>query len=301
MARGNSIDITDLRSGKLVALRRTEEKKNGSYMWLCRCDCGNETLVSAIRIRRGTVKSCGCARKGSHTRDLAGQQFGRLTALYRLDERRGSCYLWHCRCDCGNEVDVSVNSLTTGNTTSCGCAKREALAKKALDITGQKFGRLTAIRPLPKRVGRSVVWHCRCDCGNEANIPYNSLVTGNTQSCGCMRREHPAPPLHYVDGTCVEMIGKRKPRRDNTTGHTGVIRTGTGWHAQITFKKKTYHLGTYSQIEDAVRAREAAEKELHGSFLKRYIIENTDVDINLLNRNGERETESDTQAPAGFE
>lgn len=37
---------------------------------------------------------------------------------------------WHCKCDCGNEVDVITNSLTSGNTTSCGATIHK---KKHLD------------------------------------------------------------------------------------------------------------------------------------------------------------------------
>lgn len=45
-------------------------------------------------------------------RDLSGQKFGRLTALYPAEKRdkRGSVY-WHCKCECGNEVDVSLSGL----------------------------------------------------------------------------------------------------------------------------------------------------------------------------------------------
>ena len=299
MSRGKNIDITGMRSGKLVAVKRSDVKQGGSYLWLCRCDCGNETLVVPNKIKNGFTRSCGCSRKGRRVRDLTGQRFGRLTALYRLHERRGTCYLWRCRCDCGNEIDLPVHSLTSGNTTSCGCAKREALQKRALDISGKRFGRLTAIRPLPEREAGSVVWRCRCDCGNEIDLPYNSLASGNTQSCGCIRREHEAPPLHYVDGTCVEMLGSRKLRRDNTSGHTGVIRTSSGWHAQISFKKKTYHLGTYSRIEDAIKAREAAEQELHGLFLEWYYGESAAPEKPARTIPGEAETGVRPAAAAG--
>lgn len=270
MAGGKMIDITGVRSGRLVAVRRTEHKQSGNYLWLCRCDCGNETLVIPGKILRGTTRSCGCSRKGMGAVDLTGQRFGRLTALYRLEEMRGSCYVWHCKCDCGQEVDIPVNALTSGNTKSCGCAKRDALHSRANDISGRRFGRLTAVEPLEEREAGSVVWLCRCDCGNETRVPYNSLVSGNTKSCGCLRSEHEAPPLHFVDGTCVEMLTRKKLRRDNTSGHTGVVKTATGWHAQISFKKKTYHLGTYARLEDAIKAREQAEEELHGSFLEWY-------------------------------
>ena len=56
--------------------------------------------------------------------DLTGMRFGRLLAEYRTDKRdyKGSV-CWHCRCDCGNEVDVSADGLRTGNNLSCGCLK----------------------------------------------------------------------------------------------------------------------------------------------------------------------------------
>ncbi len=58
--------------------------------------------------------------------DVAGQRFHRLTALYRLDARdKNGSVIWHCRCDCGREVDVSYNNLRYSNQRSCGCRRRE--------------------------------------------------------------------------------------------------------------------------------------------------------------------------------
>ena len=56
--------------------------------------------------------------------NLAGNRYGQLTALKRVkgDSRYAT---WECRCDCGNEVDVSVSSLNNGNNKSCGCLKKE--------------------------------------------------------------------------------------------------------------------------------------------------------------------------------
>jgi hypothetical protein len=57
-----------------------------------------------------------------------------------------------------------------------------------VDITGQRFGRLTAI----KRIGtkqRSVLWLCECDCGNLFHAVARSLRSGNTKSCGCIHSE----------------------------------------------------------------------------------------------------------------
>ncbi len=35
-----------------------------------------------------------------------------------------------------------------------------------------------------------MIWHCRCDCGNEVDVSYNSLMYANQKSCGCQRKEH---------------------------------------------------------------------------------------------------------------
>lgn len=58
-------------------------------------------------------------------RDLAGQRFGRLLVLYDTGERKNGKVIWHCRCDCGNEVNIRSGNLISGNTTSCGCYNRE--------------------------------------------------------------------------------------------------------------------------------------------------------------------------------
>lgn len=61
------------------------------------------------------------------------------------------------------------------------------------DISGQKFGRLTAIRrlefrPKPCGGGRSI-WLCSCNCGGETKVAVTDLRAGRRVSCGCLRRE----------------------------------------------------------------------------------------------------------------
>ena len=62
-------------------------------------------------------------------KDLAGQRFGRLMVLYDTGERRNKKVVWHCQCDCGNELDVRSNSLVSVRTTSCGCYRRQRTAE----------------------------------------------------------------------------------------------------------------------------------------------------------------------------
>lgn len=70
---------------------------------------------------------------------------------------------------------------------------------KGKDLTGQRFGKLIAIRPTEKRAyGGNIVWECKCDCGNICYVSTGDLRSGNTSSCGCIWNRKP-----------LELVGKR--------------------------------------------------------------------------------------------
>ena len=77
----------------------------------------------------------------------------------------------------------------------CGAQRRGgcelAMPRIDLAIAGKKFWRLTAIAPVSSahRGDRVTVWTCRCDCGNAVEVGRNHLLSGNTRSCGCLRKE----------------------------------------------------------------------------------------------------------------
>ena len=112
--------------------------------------------------------------------DLTGQRFGRLTAIRPTDERQRVSVVWECRCDCDPNKPVFVSSehLRSGNKKSCGCAK-------TVNLTGQRFGKLVAVRPTEKRFAGSVMWECQCDCGSTVLRRASNLRCGKTRSCGC--------------------------------------------------------------------------------------------------------------------
>ena len=61
---------------------------------------------------------------------------------------------------------------------------------KALDLTGQRFGRLVGIRATDKRDNQGlIIWEFQCDCGNVVEKTARAVKRGNVQSCGCLRRE----------------------------------------------------------------------------------------------------------------
>ena len=59
---------------------------------------------------------------------------------------------------------------------------------KFVDLTGQRFGRLTVIKRVENN-GKKVMWLCRCDCGNETTVFSGYLRNGDTKSCGCLSND----------------------------------------------------------------------------------------------------------------
>lgn len=57
------IDIAGQRFNRLIVIEFSRLDKNGAAHWKCKCDCGNETIVSSNNLKRGGTKSCGCLRK----------------------------------------------------------------------------------------------------------------------------------------------------------------------------------------------------------------------------------------------
>lgn len=135
----------------------------------------------------------------ANTKDLCGLRFGKLVVIRPTEAREQKSIVWECRCDCGEVVGVSSSKLLSGRKKSCGCLRKDAGRQKAAEITGQRFGRLTAIRPTNERRRDSVVWECRCDCGNTAYYPV-SFLKSKAMSCGCVRKENNQKKMYDVTG-----------------------------------------------------------------------------------------------------
>ena len=122
----------------------------------------------------------------SKLNDLTGKKFNRLTVIKRIENNKHNQSQWLCKCDCGNMVVVVAAHLKNGHTKSCGCIRAET--SYAIDLTGQRFGRLTVIERA-ENIGKKTMWKCRCDCGNEKIIRADDLKSGRSKSCGCYNKE----------------------------------------------------------------------------------------------------------------
>ena len=124
--------------------------------------------------------------------DITGQRFGRLIARERAADLIYSgrpFTAWRCDCDCGASSVATASGLTRGLSKSCGCLRRETGKFKAVDLTGERFGRLTVVRRVGSRHGKAL-WACDCDCGTRGHeTTQNQLQRGHAQSCGCFREE----------------------------------------------------------------------------------------------------------------
>lgn len=270
--------MTGKQFGRWTVLDQYEITPKGERKWLCRCECGTTRYVLERSLLYGGSTSCGCLRKERAEKaispDLTGQTFGELTVIRKLEntgKRIGAW--WLCKCTCGKEYEVPGTLLVTGRRTRCpGNAHRRNY--DFVDITGKKFGHLTAQYPLQGQRGRgSVIWHCRCDCGSEIDVSYNTLLYTNIKSCGCQKKKHDQELREYlthVDGTSLDMIRSKKVPSDNTTGYRGVYLIRGKYLAKIVFQHKVYYLGAYKKIEEAAQARKEAEEVLFDNSAQFY-------------------------------
>ncbi len=132
------------------------------------------------------------------SKDITGMRSGRLVAVRPTDKRRGNNgVVWECQCDCGRTHYTMAYRISNKSVKSCGCATREQAKKTATklgllkkkDITGQVFGRLTALACTGKKSRSDYIWRFRCNCGIIITRPISQVLSGGTRSCGCLAKE----------------------------------------------------------------------------------------------------------------
>lgn len=137
--------------------------------------------------------------------DLTGMKFNRLTVIKEHGRNYKDSVVWECLCECGKTTFATSSDLRNGHKKSCGCLKR---VSHALDLKGQRFGKLT----VKKRVGtsqhRKALWRCKCDCGKMTTVSSVDLRSGNTKSCGCLGKSFAGRNLDlggfWYENTCIK-------------------------------------------------------------------------------------------------
>ena len=226
--------------------------------------------------------------------DLTGQRFGKLVVIkegkHHVQKSGKKITTWDCICDCGGHINVLTNSLRNGNTQSCGCLKKEAgkkigdkykyiLEKRALNLEGERFGRLIVIVKTADRKQGSIVYLCKCDCGKKQMVTEKHLKDGSIKSCGCLLKETASERAKELE---LNMATYYKNTRicclsdtifkNNQTGVKGCYfdKSKNKYVVRIGIQGKTHYIGSFDKIEDARKARQTAEDELWQPLIDEY-------------------------------
>ena len=65
------------------------------------------------------------------------------------------------------------------------------ILEPSVDIIGKKYNLLTVLsyqHSVENGTHLTHIYSCRCDCGGLADVRHNNIISGNTRSCGCLRR-----------------------------------------------------------------------------------------------------------------
>lgn len=190
------IDLTNQDFSYWHVLEKDNTKKNSEAYWICQCQCGTIRSVRSTALRNGRSTSCGC----KHIIPMnIGDKYGKLTVLELTNQKsKDNQQIIKCQCECGNITYVQKRHLLEGHTKSCGCYNKERTSEvNSKDISNKVFGELIALYPTGETDNRrNKIWHCKCSCGKEINVPCHDLTSGNTKSCG------------HIKSYCEEIINK---------------------------------------------------------------------------------------------
>lgn len=84
------LNLINNRFGRLVVTQRVANNKRGRTKWLCKCDCGNKTVVLGMSLKNKDIKSCGCLRDehakamGSSRLKHGHKKTGQMTRIYNI-------------------------------------------------------------------------------------------------------------------------------------------------------------------------------------------------------------------------
>lgn len=120
-------------------------------------------------------------RNSKPRKDLTGKQFGYLTPVYYIKGGK-----WHCKCKCGNELDVDTRNLNSGHTQSCGCLQKEKASNNTISMIGYENDGIIVLSKTESDKQGYAHWNCLCKkCGRHFISAGSAIRQGLVQSCGC--------------------------------------------------------------------------------------------------------------------
>lgn len=198
--------------------------------------------------------------------DVLGKKFGRLTVVKLLEGSRP--LKWLCKCDCGNEIMTVSVHLRSGDTTSCGCYHKEVTTthgmykSKEYKIWNSMIARCTNtnMKNYSDYGGRGIFV---CERWMDFNNFISDMGTRPTDNHTIERKDNDKGynPENCVWATRDIQYRNRRVYKTSISGHRGIQwhKENKNWVSRITVNKKTIHLGSFENLEDAIEARKKAE------------------------------------------
>lgn len=194
--------------------------KQEDACWWCVCTiCGETRIFSYNNLYKKYKLQCSCTlRTIKNIPNFVGESYGNLVVIKNIDTYNKNKKV-ECLCTCGNTINTTIKNLKNGALKDCGCdkinKKLEEEKQLNMQIINRKFGRLLVISKCAKRYKykniRANYWLCLCNCGKIKIVSSSNLLTGNTQSCGCLQFEVAYQGIHF---------GSRKQKERNKIMNT---------------------------------------------------------------------------------
>lgn len=203
------IDETGNQYGHLTVVRKDDSHiGTGGAVWLCRCDCGGERLVTGGKLRNGTVTRCLKCSGMKRIDYKPGMVVGSKTVIRQTQRSATKSDLdrFEVRCTCGEVYEVTRSSLRNAHDWCRRCYGKSLVKNEE----GKKYGMLTVIRkvPAPAYYGdqHKQYYECQCECGQTVIKTGMELRSGKAFSCGCTIRSKRWRREHGCEGGTTELL-----------------------------------------------------------------------------------------------
>lgn len=232
--------------------------------------------------------------------NIIGNRYGMLTVIERADDyilKNGKIKTrWKCLCDCGNEIIVMKNALSSGTTKSCGCLRNNInshrLKKNNKYVLSGKHGIgydsknnefYFDLEDYEKI--KDCYWFVN-EKGYVMNSKNQSMHRLLCESFDVVdhvnHKKFDNRKCNLRDVTNQQNVMNSKLQVNNTSGITGVTwhKNDMKWQAQITLNGRCIYLGSYTNKDDAIKVRRDAENKYFGKYSYNNSIHKEENDVN---------------------
>lgn len=193
-------------------------------------------------------------------------------------KRENNTTYLYCKCKkCGSEKWIALKHV---KSTKCCESRSSSTYFKPLIPDEKIINNIELMETTDNRKGTSVVWKCKCFCGNIFYASLNDIKRGKIKSCGCTRIKYTPENLKkankifrekfLVENTSLSSISDTM-LSTNTSGIKGVYwnKSKQRWTAILIFQKKC-HTRYFSTKEEAIKCRKEWEEKYFKPILEKY-------------------------------